>query len=61
MVVSHLFSVPIPYSKKGLHNPYEFIGFVNIILKIHMNLYVFEDDAQNTYDFIRNYEGDEPV
>ena len=22
---------------------------------------VFGDDDQNTYDFIRNYEGDEPV
>ena len=26
-----------------------------------MNLYGFETDAQNTYDIIRNYEGDEPV
>ena len=41
MVVSHLFSGPGTYSIKGLHNPYEFIGFLKMMLRIPMNLYGF--------------------
>ena len=61
MAVSHLFSGPDPYSKKGLHNLYEFIGCLTIMLKNPMKLHGFERDAYNPYESTVNHEGDEPV
>ena len=55
MAASHLLRVPGTYSKKGLHNPYEFIGFLRMVLRIPMNLYGFEDDVPKPYELIRVY------
>ena len=53
MAASHLFNGPDPYSNKGLHNPYDMIGFLNIMLKIPMNFnIVFGHDAQNPYNVL---------